>query len=426
MSSTTTLVNTLTTNGDRLSATLHESCQWGATDDGGMNRLALNDDDKKVRDWIIAEAKKLKCKIIIDSVGNIFMVREGLNNDIPPIGIGSHLDTQPTGGRYDGILGVQAGLEVMRTLHDNNYTTYAPVATIVWTNEEGARFPTAMLASGVWSGAISEDDCYKLEDVNAPGVTFLHELERIGYRGEVRSSYEDIPLSAHFELHIEQGPILEEDGIRVGIVEGVQGMRWFEAEVIGREQHTGTTPMDRRKDTLVCAAMMIQCIEETANEHKGLGSVGIINSMPQSMNTIPGKVGFSIDIRHGKEDLLAKYEADLFKKLQAIADSRKCTFTYKELWGCPVVDFDKTCVSYLRESAEQQKLSHIGMQSGAGHDSCHTQERCPTAMLFIPCKGGISHNPAEFSTAEQMADGVQVLIGGILRYDNYLREQNEK
>ncbi|CAN6638755.1 hypothetical protein TRVA0_017S00958 [Trichomonascus vanleenenianus] len=413
------------TNPDRYNATLHESCVWGAIPKStGMNRLALNDDDKQVRHWFIEQAKRLGCEIKVDEMGNIFAIRPGTNNDLPPIGIGSHLDTQPRGGRYDGIAGVQAGLEILRTLHENNIQTYAPIAAIDWTNEEGARFPKAMVSSGVWSECIPLEDAYALQDINDPQHTMKSELERIGFKGDTKASYKANPLSAHFEMHIEQGPILEAEKIQLGIVSGVQGMRWYDAEVVGFESHTGTTPMDRRTDALVATAIMIQAIETCANEHNGLGTVGVINSEPQSTNTIPGKVSFSIDCRHSSESALDTYTADLFGRLEKIAKERGVEFKCSEKWRSKQLDFDADIIGSLTASAKENSFSIRSMQSGAGHDSCYTSQRVPTGMLFIPCHKGISHNPAEYSSPEDLARGVQTLLGGVLRYDNLLKQKH--
>lgn len=411
-------------NSKRYWDTIHHTCdKWGATPDGGMNRLALNDDDKSVRNWFIDEVTSLGCKVTVDSMGNIFAVRPGTNNSLAPVGIGSHLDTQPRGGRYDGIAGVQAGVEILRTLHDNKIQTYAPVAVVNWTNEEGARFPKAMVSSGVWSGSIPQKDAHALEDINNPGVTFEGELERIGFKGDTPASYEAVPLSAHFELHIEQGPILEAENIRVGVVSGVQGMRWYDAEVVGFDAHTGTTPMNRRRDALAATSEIVLAIEETANAHNGLGTVGVINSSPQSTNTIPGRVSFSIDVRHTAEDKLDALEKDLFAKLEAIAKKRNVEFSYKEKWHSRQLNFHPDIVGSLQASADALGYSSLSIQSGAGHDSCYTSKRVPTGMLFIPCKDGVSHNPAEYSSPEALADGVQTLFGAVLRYDELLRSR---
>lgn len=412
---------TVQASANRFWETLHESCQWGATSDGGMNRLALNDDDRSVRNWFLEQGKALGLTIKVDEVGNIFMIREGERNDIAPIGIGSHLDTQPKGGRYDGIVGVQCGLEILRALNEHNYKTYAPIAVVMWTNEEGARFPKAMLGSGVWGQQIPLSTCYALEDVNEPGTTFLSELERIGFKGTTKAHYGENPLSAHFELHIEQGPILEAEGIEIGVVEGVQGMRWYDAVVTGAEAHTGTTPMNRRRDTLVAACKMIATIEEIAIACGGLGSVGIINSLPQSTNTIPGHVEFSIDLRHSKEASLDELESKVLAALSSIAAERKVEFKCTPQWFSRQLDFDARLKEHLRSSSDELGLPYMGLQSGAGHDSCYTSVHCPTAMLFIPCKDGISHNPAESATQKHCAQGVQVVLGAVLRYDEDLR-----
>lgn len=412
-------------NAERYNQTIQETCKWGALENTtGMNRLSLNDDDKKVREWFVNEMKGLGCKVLVDEMGNIFAIRAGENNDLPPIAVGSHLDTQPRGGRYDGIAGVQAGVEIMRTLVENDVNTYAPFAVVNWTNEEGARFPKAMVSSGVWGGAIPLEDAHNLQAIGEPeGTTMKTELERIGFKGNLPASYDANPLLAHFELHIEQGPVLEAKNIDVGIVTGVQGMRWYDAEVQGFEAHTGSTPMNHRADALVATSMMIQAIEECANKHRGLGTVGVINSSPQSTNTIPGNVKFSIDCRHSSEEKLGPYTEDLFSTLQGIAKSRGVEFKYTEKWRCPQLQFHKDIVSSLKESANAQGLSSLDMQSGAGHDSCYTSKRVPTGMIFIPCYKGISHNPIEYSSPEALTNGLHTLIGAVLRYDDLVRSR---
>ena len=233
----------LSVNQTRLWETIHHTAQWGATPEGGVRRLALTDLDKSVREWFVSEAKKYGCAVKIDQMGNIFAIRRGRNDDIPPIGIGSHLDTQPAGGRYDGILGVQAGLEILKVLEETDTETHAPLAVINWTNEEGARFTTGMLSSAVWAGNATLQEAY--DHVDSEGLTLKGELERIGFLGDVEASFDKNPLSAHFEYHIEQGPFLEDEEKSIGVVTGVQGMTWLMVDVVGRSQHCGTTPIDR-------------------------------------------------------------------------------------------------------------------------------------------------------------------------------------
>ncbi|KAK7413254.1 hypothetical protein QQX98_007842 [Neonectria punicea] len=395
----------LKTDAKRMVDTLEESCTWGNTPDGGMNRLTCNDDDRKVRQWFIEETKKFGCHIKVDAMGNIFAIRLGQNNTLPPIGIGSHLDTQPTGGKYDGILGVTAGMEVLKTIHTNNITTYAPLAIINWTNEEGARFPPAMLSSGVWGGAFTTE--YGHSRTDPDGVTLKQELKRIGFLGEVPCSYDANPLSAHFEVHIEQGPILDAAESPVGIVRGVQSIRWYNIDLVGREAHTGTTPMDRRSDALLGAAKMIVEANRfvTSGELATRGAratIAVINSGPQSINTIAGKVHLGLDIRAPVDADVENVEELCRVRFEEICKDHGLTMVWDCFWTSPALHFDPTMVQCVRESA-----SGIGCQmeltSGAGHDSVYTSLKVPTAMIFARCRDGVSHNPAEYTRPEESA-----------------------
>ncbi len=401
---------------------LHESCKWGNTPDGGMNRLSLNDDDKYVRDWFRDQTEALGCTVTVDAMGNQFARIAGRNDHLPPIAMGSHLDTQPAGGKYDGILGVISGLESLRTLRDANYENYAPIVLINWTNEEGARFPMSMCSSAVWAGIESLEKVHNLADLK--GLKLKAELERIGYLGSVPCSYEASPISAHFEVHIEQGPILEAEKKMIGVVEGVQAMRWFEVSVKGREAHTGTTPMDRRSDALLGAAKMIVSINTLATKHKGLGSTGIINSLPQSTNTIPGRVTFSVDLRHMSDSSLQEMEGEVMASLHSIAESHNLIIQSRVTCDSPAVDFHRDNIDCVRASAEESGFSWRYMRSGACHDSVLTSKRVPTSMIFCPSKDGISHNPAEFSSDGECAAAAQVLCGAVVNYDRLLRQRH--
>jgi hydantoinase/carbamoylase family amidase len=336
-------------------------------------------------------------------MGNIFAIRPGQNNDLPPIALGSHLDTQPTGGKYDGILGVISGLEVLQTIHANNITTYAPLAVVNWTNEEGARFPPAMLCSGVWGGEFTVDWAHARTDQD--GKTLKQELERIGYLGEVPCAYESNPLLAHFELHIEQGPILDAAELPVGIVKGVQSMRWYHVDVVGREAHTGTTPMDRRSDALLGAARMIVEANKfvTTGELAARGAratIAVINSGPQSINTIAGKVRMGLDIRAPTDEDVGKVEDLCREAFQNISDEAGLTVAIDRFWTSPALHFDSTMVSCVRDSAKEVGCD-MELVSGAGHDSVYTSRKVPTAMVFVRCRDGVSHNPAEYSRPEE-------------------------
>ncbi|KAH8892681.1 putative N-carbamoyl-L-amino acid hydrolase [Thozetella sp. PMI_491] len=415
------------TDAQRTIETLEQACQWGNTPDGGMNRLTCNDDDRKVRDWFIEEAKKYGCQVKVDSMGNIFAIRSGQNNDLPPIGLGSHLDTQPTGGKYDGILGVISGLEVLKAVHTNNITTYAPLAVINWTNEEGARFPPAMLCSGVWGGAFTTEYAHARTDPD--GITLKQALEGIGYLGEVPCSYDANPLSAHFEVHIEQGPMLDAAESPVGIVKGVQSIRWYHVDVVGREAHTGTTPMDRRSDALLGAAKMIvetnRFVTEGELAARGArATIAVVNSTPQSINTIAGKVRLGLDIRAPSDADVQKVE-DLCKaRFDEICKEHGLTINFDLFWVSPALQFDPTMVQCVTESAKDIGCE-MELVSGAGHDSVYTSLKVPTAMIFVRCRDGVSHNPAEYSRPEDCAAGAEALLGAYMRYDNYLRSKHE-
>lgn len=413
----------VTIDQSRLWDTLHHTAQWGAFE-GGVRRLALTDEDRSVRDWFTDAAKHAGCHVKVDKMGNQFAVRAGQNNSLPPIGIGSHLDTQPAGGRYDGILGVQAGLEIVRALNDQNYSTYAPLAVVNWTNEEGARFNTGMLSSAVWAGQLDLDYAYGHKDPE--GKTFRDELERIGYLGTTEASFEANPLSAHFEYHIEQGPVLEDEQKEVGVVTGVQGMTWLMVTVTGRSQHCGTTPIDRRADALLAACKMISRINEIAWEEKGLTTVGVINSDPQSPGTIPGQTTFSVDIEHLSNDTMAKMEERVRQTCAELATAGSCKVDIERIWRSVAVDFDPQCIDAVRAAAIDLvgKDGYRELPAGAGHDSVNTSYRCPTSMVFIPSKNGISHHPSEYSTPEHCALGTQVLLDAVLRYDESLKDKN--
>lgn len=390
----------LSINQTRLWDAIHHTAQWGATPEGGVRRLALTDLDKSVREWFVAEAKRYGCSVKIDQMGNIFAIRRGRNNDIPPIGIGSHLDTQPAGGRYDGILGVQAGLEILKVLEETGTETHAPLAVINWTNEEGARFTTGMLSSAVWAGNATLQEAY--DHVDSEGLTLKGELERIGFLGDVEASFDNNPLSAHFEYHIEQGPFLEDEEKSIGVVTGVQGMTWLMVDVVGRSQHCGTTPIDRRSDALLAASQMVSRVNEVAWENKGVTTVGVFRSSPQSPGTIPEEATFSVDIEHLSNETMDQMAVSVREGIGAIAKKHGCKVKIEQVWRSAAVAFDEECIGAVRDAA----ILHAGedgfreLPAGAGHDSVNTSYKCPTSMVFIPSKNGISHHPSEYSTPE--------------------------
>ena len=409
----------LTINPQRLWDSLMETAAFGATPKGGIKRLTLSDDDKRVRDWFKAECEKLGCKVEVDEVGNMFATRPGKRNDIAPIAMGSHLDTQPTGGKFDGVLGVLGALEALRTMVEMGYETNAPIMIVNWTNEEGSRFAPAMLCSGVYAGVFTPEFAYARED--RTGLKFGDELQRIGYKGQHKAGA--IKFSAMFELHIEQGPILEAESKVIGIVTGVQGMRWYEVTVTGQESHTGATPMLLRKNALLAAARMIEAIDNVGMTHlPGVASVGLIENRPNSRNVVPGEVFFTVDLRHPDETVLDTMEKAFRAELSKIAAETRITFEEKRIWNSPAVKFAPELIKCVVKGAKQAGFSSREMASGAGHDAAYIARVAPTTMIFVPCLGGISHNEAESTTQEECAAGAQVLLNAVLLHDATLAE----
>ena len=404
----------LTINPQRLWDSLMETAQFGGTPKGGIKRLTVSDEDKRVRDWFKAECEKLGCVVEVDEVGNMFATREGKRKDLAPIALGSHLDTQPTGGKFDGVLGVLGALEALRTLVDMGYETNAPIMIVNWTNEEGSRFAPAMLCSGVYAGVFSSDYAYSRED--RQGIKLGDELERIGYKGKHKAGA--IKFSSMFELHIEQGPILEAEAKMIGVVTGVQGMRWYEVTVTGQESHTGATPMGLRKNALLASARMIDAINDVGMAHlPGVASVGLIENRPNSRNVVPGEVFFTVDLRHPDEKVLDKMEAAYREVLPRIAEALKVTFEEKCIWKSPAVKFAPELIDCVRIGAKQAGFTSREMASGAGHDAAYIARVAPTTMIFVPCLGGISHNEAESTTLEECGAGAQVLLNAVLAHD---------
>ncbi|WP_293861264.1 Zn-dependent hydrolase [uncultured Alsobacter sp.] len=410
----TSLAN-LKINPQRLWDALMDTAKIGGTAKGGIRRLTLSDEDKRVRDWFKAECEKLGCTVTVDEVGNMFARRPGKDNARLPICMGSHLDTQPTGGKFDGVLGVLGGLEVLRTLHETGYETTSPIELVNWTNEEGSRFAPAMLASGVFAGVFTTDYAYTREDRD--GKAYKDELERIGYRGEEKAGGHT--LGAMFELHIEQGPILEDESRMIGVVTGVQGMRWYEVTVTGQDAHTGATPMHLRKNALLGAARMIEAVHQIAIDHAPLavGTVGLIENRPNSRNVVPGEVFFTVDFRHPDEAVLDTMESAFRAALPKVMEPLKLTFEEKRIWMSPAVKFHPDLIDCVRNGADKAGFAHRDMVSGAGHDAAYIARVAPTTMIFVPCLGGISHNEAESTTFDECAAGAQVLLEAVLEYD---------
>jgi beta-ureidopropionase / N-carbamoyl-L-amino-acid hydrolase len=412
------VIHNLKIDPQRLWDTLMDTAQIGGTPKGGIRRLTLTDEDKRVRDWFRQQCEALGCTVAVDEVGTMFARREGKDPNATPIAIGSHLDTQPTGGKFDGNLGVLAGLEVLRTLHDLDYRTNAPLELVNWTNEEGSRFAPAMLASGVFAGAFTRDEAYSKKDRD--GVSFGEALDAIGYRGAEPVGQRR--FAGLFELHIEQGPILENENKMIGVVTGVQGMRWYEVTVTGQDAHTGATPMYLRRNALLGAARAIEAIDAIARAHApdAVGTVGLIENRPNSRNVIPGEVFFTVDLRHPDEAVLAVMENEFRAALASCMTPLGLTYTEARIWTSPAVRFAPELIACVREGAEAAGFSTRDMVSGAGHDAAYVARVTPTTMIFVPCAGGISHNEAESTSFDECAAGAQVLLESVLAYDRRL------
>jgi N-carbamoyl-L-amino-acid hydrolase len=410
----------LTIDPERLWGELMETAAIGATPKGGICRLTLTDLDREVRDWFKARVEALGCTLTVDDMGAMFARREGQRPDVPPIAMGSHLDTQPTGGKFDGALGVLAALEALRTLHLAGYETFAPIEVVNWTNEEGARFAPAMISSGVFAGVF--DPAWASARRDRAGATFGEALSAIGYRGAQKCG--DHPLSAFFELHIEQGPVLEAEGRDIGIVTGVQAMRWYEVTVTGEESHAGTTPMPRRKNALVGAARLVERVNAIALQHSGaVGTVGLLDVKPNSPNVVPGQVFFTVDLRHPDPAVIDAMERWLQETADEVRGTLGLAVTISTIMNQPPVRFDEECVAAVREAAKVSGFSAREIVSGAGHDAAYVVRVAPSSMIFVPCRDGISHNEAEFSSKEQCAAGAQVLLQAVLDYDRRLAER---
>ncbi|RWR09229.1 Zn-dependent hydrolase [Paenirhodobacter populi] len=396
-------------DGERLWANLMETARFGGTDDGGVRRLTLTAEDREVRAWLEARALAAGCSVSRDRLGNMFLRRAGRRDDLAPIAMGSHLDTQPTGGKFDGILGVLAGLEVIETLNEAGIETEHPIMLVNWTNEEGSRFAPAMLCSGAWAGVFTED--YVRARTDAKGISFGTALDAVSAAGEAPVGAED--FAAMFELHIEQGPVLEREELTIGVVTGVQGMRWYDLDLTGRAAHAGSTPMDARADALLAASGLIRGASVIASRLGGYATVGELTIRDPSRNVVPGALSMTFDLRHGEDAGLEAMESDL--KAQIAGLEPGISADLRQIWSSPPVHFDPGCLASVREAAKS--LGHRDMVSGAGHDAAYVARRAPTAMIFVPCAGGLSHNPAESATPEDCAAGAQVLLDALLIHD---------
>ena len=403
----------LRVDGGRLWRRLGRMARIGATPAGGVHRLALSDADRRARDLFGEWAASLGLAVSVDGIGNMFARRAGTDRARPPVVLGSHLDSQPTGGRFDGPLGVLAALEVVQTLEEHGVATAAPLEIANWTNEEGARFAPAMMGSGVFSGRFELAEALGAADPD--GVTVAEAMDRIGYRGPAPVGGRR--LGAHLELHIEQGPILEQEARAIGVVTGVQGTRWFDLTIIGEEAHAGPTPMPGRTDPVaVLGRALVELYRRVETEFAPHGRLtfGVLTAAPASRNTVPGQVRVSVDMRHPEDDALDAMEACLREEAARACAQRGAEWRLATIWRSPTVRFSGRCIAAVREAAERCGYGWMPLMAGAGHDSVHTNDVAPTGMIFVPCAGGVSHNEAERITPEQAEAGANVLLHAAL------------
>ncbi|PAL02444.1 M20 family metallo-hydrolase [Peribacillus simplex] len=395
-------------NIERLMNTIEESAKIGQLEQGGIGRLALTDEDKSMRDLFVNWLESTGLTVRVDDFGNIYGRREGKNPKAAAVLIGSHLDTQPEGGRYDGILGVLSGFEVLKVLHENEIELERPIELVCFTNEEGARFEPPILGAGGLAGVFSQDFVFTRQDKD--GKVFLDELKRIGYHGAKDHRADNI--YSYLELHIEQGPVLEHEKLDIGVVTGIQGMNWLEVKVTGQADHAGPTPMNMRKDSLMAAAKMIIEIKETIKKHdsEATVTVGRLSLLPNSINCVPGEVVFSVDIRHSVDAVREHLLGLLKQKIGMIAATEQVELEMNPIWETPASHFSSELIQCISESAEQLGYSHQQMISGAGHDAKYINEMAPTAMIFVPSVDGKSHCQEEFTRQEAIEKGANVLL----------------
>lgn len=399
-------------NGDRLWESLMEMAKIGPGVAGGNNRQTLTDEDGVARLLFQNWCKEAGCSMGLDTMGNMFAMRAGQDSDALPVYVGSHLDTQPTGGKYDGVLGVLGGLELIRTLNDLDIKTKHPIVVTNWTNEEGTRYAPPMLSSGVFAGIHSED--WAKNRVDADGKKFGDELKRIGWEGDEPVGQRK--MKAMFELHIEQGPILEAEGKDIGVVTHGQGLSWTQVTITGKDAHTGSTPMPMRRNAGLGMARILEKVDAIAlsNAPHAVGAAGHIDVYPNSRNVIPGKVVFTVDFRSPDINVLTTMENQLREEGQKVADQMELDIAFEKVGGFDPVTFDENCVSAVRNAAERLGYSHLNIISGAGHDACWINQVAPTAMIMCPCVDGLSHNEAEEISKDWAVAGTDVLLHAVL------------
>ncbi|MCX7379974.1 MAG: Zn-dependent hydrolase [Alphaproteobacteria bacterium] len=400
----------------RLWDSLMDMARFGATAKGGVRRLTLSEVDRAGRNHFKANCEAAGLTVRVDAIGNMFARRPGRDPSRLPVLMGSHLDSQPSGGKFDGALGVIAGLEVMRTLNDLAITTEAPIELVNWTDEEGSRFGHSLMGSGVWAGVYTQEKAYALTDLE--GVSVGAALDAIGYKGAEPAR--PFPADAYFELHIEQGPILERESKQIGIVTGAQAQVWFDVVVTGQDSHAGTTPPSARRDALVVAARIIDLVDHLmrARGEDGRGTVGQLTVLPNSRNVIPGEVRFSVEFRHPDGDMVTVQAGQFTERAMALAAASGAAIDIHELFRIPAQPFDLACVDLVRQAAARLGFSAREIVSGAGHDAVYVARHVPTAMIFTPCKDGLSHNEAESIEPGEAGAGCQVLFEAVLARAN--------
>jgi beta-ureidopropionase / N-carbamoyl-L-amino-acid hydrolase len=405
-------VTALRVNGNRLWARLMQMAEIGATAHGGCNRQALTDGDLAGRSLLTRWAEAAGCRVRSDAVGNLFVRRPGRDEGLPVVMTGSHLDTQPTGGKFDGVYGVLAGLEVIESLNEHRLSTAHPIELAVWCNEEGSRFPMAMMGSAVWSGRLALEAAYGLTD--RAGISVRHELQRLGVATGALPPRQAV--KACFEAHIEQGPVLEQKAKTIGVVTGVQHMSRHEVTVEGQEAHAGPTPMDLRRDPIRVLAEVLPALYAAAAQHgrDARLTVGFIETLPGSPNTVPGRLRFTVDLRHPDARHYADLKEEVNRLVRASLERQGLAGEIRCVWEAPGVTFDPECVAAVRSAAAALGFNSLEMVSGAGHDSCNVSAVVPTAMVFVPCAGGLSHNEAESAQPADLEAGANVLLHAML------------
>ncbi|MER9423672.1 Zn-dependent hydrolase [Mesorhizobium sp. M0317] len=399
-------------NSDRLWDSIMEMAKIGPGIAGGNNRQTVTDEDGEGRHLFKRWCEAAGLEMGLDEMGTMFARREGADPSLPPVYVGSHLDTQPTGGKYDGVLGVLGGLEIIRSLNDLGIQTRHPIVVTNWTNEEGSRFAPAMMASGVFAGVLDQADVYQHTDKQ--GKKFGEELERIGWKGTEKVGGRKI--HAFFELHIEQGPILEDEGIDIGVVTHGQGLKWLQVTLTGKEAHTGSTPMPKRRNAGLGMARVIELVHEIAMDYQpdAVGAVGHMEVFPNSRNIIAGRTVFTIDIRSPEKEVLDAMDGRIREGIDTICEALDIQYKVEQVGAFDPVTFDAGCVKAIRDAADRLGYSHRNIVSGAGHDACWINRVAPTAMVMCPCVDGLSHNEAEEITKEWAGAGADVLFHAVV------------